>query len=87
MVEAMQHDYIFADDHPHMAMLFMPFRIDVSRFGLDKYYGDEYGSSSGNQMSAQITLQFASEAPIVLNFKTTAHTFNNRFRVRLYTES
>ena len=48
MVEAMQHDYIFADDHPHMAVLFMPFRIDVSRFGLDKYYGDEYGSSSGN---------------------------------------
>jgi hypothetical protein len=39
-----------------MSMLFLPFRIDVSRFGLDKFYGDDYGSSSGNQMTAQITL-------------------------------
>ena len=70
-----------------MALLFMPFRIDVSRFGLDKYFGDEYGSSSGNQMSAQITMNFASGAPICLNLVTNAFTFSNRYRVRLYTES
>jgi hypothetical protein len=35
-----------------MAMLALPFRIDVSRFGLDRYFGDSFGSSSGNQMTA-----------------------------------
>jgi hypothetical protein len=65
----------------------MPFKIDVSRFGIDKYFGDEYGSSSGNQMSAQISLIFEPGA-VLLNYASTDNAYNgSNYTVRLYTES
>ena len=70
-----------------MSLLYAPFRLDVSRFGLDKYFGDAYGSSSGNQMVFQLTLNFISDARIALDSAVAATTFDGRFTARLYCET
>jgi len=82
----MQNEYIYADDNPLIPLLYFPFRIDVSRFGLDdKFFADMHGSSSGNQMAAQITINFDSSAGIY-GSKSTA-TYGSDYTVRLFTES
>lgn len=71
-----------------MAYMFMPFRLDVSRFGLDKFFGDAYGSSSGNQMAAQITLNFNPGTNIFMGVQSNATTLGGgMYKIRLYTES
>ena len=53
VLESMAEDYLFSQDHPFMGLLFYPFRLDLSRFGIyDEIFADAYGSSSGNSMSA-----------------------------------
>jgi len=89
VLESMAEDYLFSQDHPFMGLLFYPFRLDLSRFGIyDEIFADAYGSSSGNSMSAQITFQFATGQTIALSKATNAFTFNGvNYLVRLYTDS
>jgi hypothetical protein len=83
----MMNEYIYADDNPLMPLLYFPFRIDVSRFGLDdKFFADMHGSSSGNQMAAQITINFDSSNGIY-GQKVSASYVNGAYTMRLFTES
>ena len=50
--------YLWGNDSPLMAAYYKVWTLDVSRFGLDKFFGDAYGSHSGNSMICQITLNF-----------------------------
>lgn len=58
-----------------MAKFFKVFCLDCSRFGLDKWFGDAYGSHSGNSMICQISLVFASGVNISFGEATDADTF------------
>ena len=80
-------NYAYAIDHPYMRTLYAPFKIDMSRFGIDdKYFGDAFGSSSGNTMSAQITIQFASGVPLFLEVLSNVLPLSDLV-CRLYTET
>lgn len=71
-----------------MRLMFAAFRMDVSRFGIDdEYFGDAFGSSSGAQLSAQVTLNFE-PGTIMLNLASTNETFNGgNYTCRLFTET
>lgn len=87
LFEANLEDYLYHLDHPNMSIINAPFRFDISRFGLDKYFGDDFGSSSGNQMVCQLTMNFNVGSRIALDQVTTAGTFDGKFTVRAYVET